>query len=106
MKEQTIFNEIFKEAKEKGFQSEVLISYIGNNYFSNTTLKLLYYTELQKWLRKEYGIHIVIDADGSGLFWSKIIDLKSISEIEHEQSKSELFHNNLEKGLQEALKLI
>lgn len=103
MKEQTIFNVTFKEAKEKGFKSEVLISYIGNNIFNNTTLKLLYYTELQKWLREEHDILIYVDPKSHHYFQYHIItdDDEIIS-----SERSDNWAGILEKGLQEALKLI
>ena len=107
MKEQTMFNVIFKEAKEKGFQSEVLISYIGNNYFSNTTLKLLYYTELQKWLREEHKIDLSVFSvrftgheDVSYYSYS----IKGVSPVKGYKFKN--YEQALAKEIQEALKLI
>ena len=112
MKEELISFDTAKLAKERGFKNGIHYNGMGE-YFTNTTQSLL-----QKWLREKHQLSVCIDfrdTDGrkveginqvyydvmiyrlsGGDAWKKI----KMSEI------SDNYEEALEKGLQEALKLI
>ena len=119
MREQLIEFETAKLAKEKRFYAPTVGSYSQDNIeddnfylsegvltnynaigmFSAPTQSLL-----QKWLREEHDIHIMLEAfdDGSWQFW--LINPKF--EEEDDELYQKTYEEALEKGLIESLKLI
>jgi len=130
MKEQLISFDIAKLAKEKGFNEDgqINIDSIPNCYRSNGVLNDSDYTGyypaptqalLQKWLREVHNIHIKVDDfldndnktdwDYEVVFIGTDINEKGeyIAEIPYDCDRSYItYEEALEKGLQEALKLI
>ena len=84
-------------------------SSLGKNYVSAPTQSLL-----QKWLREEYNIHITVwleDSSGKDFICSYGDSSSMDQALIHDENTEELMHFTtyelaLEKGLQEALKLI
>lgn len=132
MKEQLISIETAKLAKEKGFNEYCYNCYYNNGYlntaedndfklFSNGNVYTVAPTQslLQKWLREVHNIHIKVDDfldndnktdwDYEVVFIGTDINEKGeyIAEIPYDCDRSYItYEEALEKGLQEALKLI
>jgi hypothetical protein len=110
MKEQLILFETAKLAKEKGFD-EPSDTYVtkGDKYeteegafFKNSYGFITASTQflLQKWLREEHNIHIVIPGK-----WAFIIQTEENNSAAHGYDYVS-YEEALEAGLQEALKLV
>jgi hypothetical protein len=112
MKDQLISFETAKLAKEKGFNEAVYGRYMFNpneiesydkmhrnswdeNYLAAPTQSLL-----QGWLRDVCGIVVTIQFTSFGQYWFNIDNKKKTGD------KFDTYEQALEKGLQEALKLI
>ena len=105
MKEQLILFETAKLAKEKGFLNSIHYDGMGG-YFTNTTQSLL-----QKWLREEHNIEVWVTPTHLSYINNKLYKVeieyfngKRIHCFKHDEFKT--YEEALEKGLQEALKLI
>lgn len=124
MKEQVISFETAKLAKKKGFDLEVQYTYAddeGNadffddwenwnsyeNNYSAPTQSLL-----QRWLREEHALHIVIIPTICGYWTYKIVmtnDSPNVEQPPYEEVHNidyQTYEQALETALQEALKLI
>jgi len=121
MKEQLITFGTAKIAKEKGFDIACI------DYFTPLTHKLESYTFciksnslsdnisaptqslLQKWLREEHSLHMEIFlSDNSPYtgYYYRVMTIGQYFTTSHDGILSDKFEYALEKGLQEALKLI
>ena len=118
MEEQLITFETAKLAKEKGFDIRVKCSYVKGRLFRRTKRKRdnwnkfddKYYSAptqslLQKWLREtrlvnNYSIVVTVHFTSFSQYWFDINNGKKTGD------KFDTYEEALEKGLQEALKLI
>ena len=107
MKEQLITFETAKLAKEKGFTIGVdliLYLYLEKGFYIGAPTQSL----LQKWLREQHNLE-VISMHADDFVWWKV-KVRRLSKVGAELIKTEMEFNTyeeaLEKGLQEALKLI
>jgi hypothetical protein len=110
MKEQLISFETAKLAKEKGFDNDSANYYVtsgrlnvvnGEDMFDAPTQSLL-----QKWLREKHDINVVASATVNMWFYnSEYISTGKLIVSTSEQSY-DTYEDAIEKGLQEALKLI
>lgn len=124
MKENIVTFQVAKLAKEKNFKLEVNYYYeITTISDSDLSLKPCEYQNinffdsifaaptqsiLQKWLREEHNIDIIIwknGIDGSYRVEDILLNNKELTNLEFEDSFDN-YENALEKGLHEALKLI
>lgn len=115
MKEELITFETAKLAKEKGFDwyddDTVCAGYDGKNDEKNVILSPTQ-SLLQKWLRETHKLHCSSDCNASGWFWQyETIEGTFIKDWEYggpdeDSGMWETYEEALEKGLQEALKLI
>ena len=98
MEEQLINFELIKLTKEKGFKSSVSLVHINGDYY------YLWMCELQKWLREEHSIDVLVDKGFLSNKYSYEVLYKN------DMLDSEYIFKTLEKaleiGLYEALKLI
>lgn len=104
MKEQRTFDLIFKIAKDRGFESDILLTYIGEDIRNDTTIELLYYTELQKWLREKHYIDISVIYFDEGYLYS--VEKRPHKSNHYKVDYFDTFEQALSKAIQEALKLI
>ena len=103
MKEQLISFKTAKLAKEKGCELKGVIYEDGGVSLCTQSL-------LQKWLREEHNLHIEV-CSGKGHYYVKhggIEDmlLQELEILNGKKIKFKTYEEALEKGLQEALKLI
>jgi len=123
MQEQLITFETAKLAKEKGFDSKYTEDYDTLGFVQQRGILESHNLErisaptqslLQKWLREEHKLHIVIIPTVTGHFTYKMLDIqlnpeKFIERPPYKDVASEDFttyEKALEAGLQEALKMI
>ena len=116
MEDQLITFETAKLAKEKGFKNGIHYNGMGE-YFTNTTQSLL-----QKWLREVHSIDVVIGPERYKTGVNYMVQAQkwdlSVDEDSHynfvvkgsywfnDNNEYPTYEDALEKGLQEALKLI
>lgn len=117
MKEKLITFETAKLAKKKGFRYVTqggtvgqIMRKVGVSYETKKSIYKVYVTQslLQKWLREEYLLHIEIGFQHC-TWWCSINKLPYASFIDSDligRTDFSSYEEALEKGLQEALKLI
>lgn len=113
--------ELAKLAKEKGFKTHTIttgytFTYLlgGKNVMINETCIYLFLCEIQKWLREVHKIDIMIlpwEDTKNNIVTYQYFVLNTFDEDKYddsfvEEKNYDSYEKSLEKGLQEALKLI
>ena len=97
--------QLIASAKEKGFESHIIGKSVEAKY-SNKDFYYLWMCELQKWIREEYGIDLVILPEHLEKEVGYRCSIEPLNSQSYETSHCYSYEQALEEGLKQALKLI
>lgn len=104
----TTYKEVFQLAQEKGFELQFTNVDTFEQYFAAPEeWELLELTLIQKWLRDEKKIAVIVDLPSNGYYWIlHDLSLEQDRMISYQKGYSASYEQALLEGINEALKLL